>query len=175
MNVTVYLGSTFGNDDKYAQKTYELGALIAKKGHSLVYGGSKEGLMGILADAALENGAEVTGVEPEFFIEQAVQHEGITELIVVETMAERKSIMMNMGDVFIAFPGGVGTLEEIAEILSMMKLDKVEGSAVFYNLDGFYEPMRMMLEKMVSEGFLSENELGKVMFFDTIDEIAEIL
>ena len=116
MNITVYLGANEGNDPSIAKSARELGAWIGKSGNNLVYGGSKVGLMGILAESALDAGAQVTGVEPQFFIDQAVQLDTITRLIVTDTMAERKAKMIELGDAFIAFPGGSGTLEEVSDV-----------------------------------------------------------
>ena len=117
MNITVYLGANEGNDPSIAEAARELGAWIGESGNNLVYGGSKVGLMGILAESALDAGAQVTGVEPQFFIDQAVQLDTITRLIVTDTMAERKAKMIELGDAFIAFPGGSGTLEEVSEVM----------------------------------------------------------
>ena len=111
MNIVVYLGARTGKNPLFREKARELGAWIAGQGHRLVYGGSAIGLMGELADAALSAGGEVTGVEPRFFVDAVLQHQGVQDLIVVETMQERKQKMISLGDAFIAFPGGTGTLE----------------------------------------------------------------
>ena len=111
MNITVYLGAFEGNDPALAEAVRELGTWIGRSGNALVYGGSKSGLMGVIADSVLEAGGEVTGVEPQFFIDEEVQHEGLTKLIITKDMAERKAKMIELGDAFIAFPGGTGTLE----------------------------------------------------------------
>ena len=118
MNITVYLGASAGNDPAFLPAVQELGNWIGANGHALVYGGSKSGLMGALADSVLEAGGHVTGVEPSFFIEAEFQHDGIDDLIVTSDMAERKAKMIELGDAFIAFPGGTGTLEEIDEVKS---------------------------------------------------------
>ena len=175
MNVTVYLGSSFGNRKTYRSHVAQLGKIIGGLGHNLVYGGSREGLMGLLADAALEAGGRVTGVEPRFFLDQAVQHEGIHELIAVETMAERRVRMMELGDVFIAFPGGAGTLDEASEVICMLKLGKISGSIIFYNLDGYYDPMKMMLDNMVKEGFMFESDLENILFFNDMRQVRKFL
>ena len=114
MNITVYLGANAGNDPALAEAVRELGSWIGANGHRLVYGGSRSGLMGQLAQSALDAGGTVTGVEPQFFVQQELQHDGLTELIVTKDMTERKTKMIELGDAFIAFPGGTGTLEEIA-------------------------------------------------------------
>ena len=122
MNITVYCGSNFGDNPHFEEAAHDLGAWIARAGHTLVYGGSSVGLMGAVSRAAIEGGAPVIGVEPEFFIEAGVAQHDLTELIVVETMGERKSKMIELGDAFVALPGGVGTLEEISEIFTRVRL-----------------------------------------------------
>lgn len=118
MNITVYLGANKGIDDTFSIAVRELGKWIGANGHTLIYGGSKTGLMGELAESVLMEGGRVTGVEPQFFVEAEVQYDEITELIVTKDMTERKTKMIELGDAFIAFPGGTGTLEEITEVMS---------------------------------------------------------
>ena len=117
MHITVYLGASRGNDPALERAVRELGRWIGTSGNALVYGGSKTGLMGCLARSVLEAGGQVTGVEPQFFIDAGFLHDGLTELIVTKTMSERKAKMIELGEAFIAFPGGTGTLEEISEIM----------------------------------------------------------
>ena len=117
MNITVYLGANEGNDPALHKAVTELGAWIGQSGNTLVYGGSKSGLMGALADSVLNAGGRAIGVEPQFFVEKELQHDGLTQLIVTKDMSERKNKMIELGDAFIAFPGGTGTLEEITDIL----------------------------------------------------------
>ena len=137
MNITVYLGANEGNDPCLRKAVEELGAWIGNSGHTLIYGGSKSGLMGILADSVLRAGGEVTGVEPQFFIENELQHEGLTQLIVTKDMSERKNKMIALGETFIAFPGGTGTLEEIAEVMSKVSLKQLNAPCILYNLNGY--------------------------------------
>lgn len=115
MNITVYLGANEGNDPSLRKAVQELGTWIGASGNALVYGGSKTGLMGEIAKSVLDAGGNVTGVEPQFFMDEGFQYDGLTELIVTKDMSERKNKMIELGDAFIAFPGGTGTLEEIAE------------------------------------------------------------
>ena len=125
MNITVYLGANEGNDPALREAVQELGTWIGSSGNALVYGGSRSGLMGAIADSVLRSGGEVTGVEPRCFIESEFQHDGLTELIVTEDMAERKRKMIELGDAFIAFPGGTGTLEEVSEVVSKICLNQL--------------------------------------------------
>jgi uncharacterized protein (TIGR00730 family) len=131
--------------------------------------------MGELAEAVLVAGGEVIGVEPEFFVNSCLQHDGITELIVTDTMAERKTKMIELGDVYIAFPGGTGTLEEISEVMSQVRLGHNENPCIILNLDGYYEPLRVMLDRMVQEGFLDRESRKKFLFAADTEEIGRML
>ena len=157
MNITVYLGASAGNDPALQAAVVELGHYIGRSGHALVYGGSKSGLMGALARAALDAGAFVTGVEPSFFIDQMLQYEDLSRLIITETMAERKAKMIELGDAFIAFPGGTGTLEEISEVMSKVSLKQLDAPCIFYNLNGYYEALKAQLRHMRDMGLSSES------------------
>ena len=160
-----------GNDPKYLREVIRLGSWIGRSGHRLIYGGSRIGLMGELAEAVLQAGGEVIGVEPGFFVDSCLQHDGINELIVTDTMAERKAIMIERGDAYIAFPGGTGTLEEIAEVMSQIRLGHNDRPCFILNLDGFYDPLKVMLDRMVSEGFLDTDSRSRFLFADDTDEI----
>lgn len=156
----------------YEFEAKALGKWIGENGHKLVYGGSKIGLMGVLADSVLEHGGEVIGVETAFFLEQKMQHDNLTELIVTESMAERREKMIELGDAFIAFPGGTGTLEEISDVISQKKQGRTEKPAAILNIEGFYDPLKAMLKKMVEEGFLNERDLRKVVFSKNVESAA---
>ena len=172
MNITVYLGSSTGNDPAYAQAARELGTWIGSNGHRLVYGGSQVGLMGMLADAVLEAGGQVTGVEPRFMIEVELQHDSIDELIMVETMAERMTKMIELGDAFVALPGGVGTLEEISEVASRIRLNLTQAPCVFCNVKGYYDDFIRYLDRMCDDGFIRPHEREAIVFANSIDEVA---
>ena len=175
MNITVYLGSASGNHPKYRHEVIKLGTWIGKAGHRLIYGGSRIGLMGELAEAALQAGGEVIGIEPGFFVNSCLQHEGITKLIVTETMAERKAGLIEHGDAYIAFPGGTGTLEEISEVMSQIRLGHNDRPCIIMNLDGYYDPLRELLDHMVREGFLDEDSRNSFLFLPDIESIADVL
>ena len=175
MNIVVYLGARTGKNPLFREKARELGAWIAGQGHRLVYGGSAIGLMGALADAALSNGGEVTGVEPRFFVDAVLQHQGVQDLIVVETMQERKQKMISLGDAFIAFPGGTGTLEEISEIISMTCLGLTDKPCIIYNINGYYNILADYLDQMVAEGFMTPENLGKIFFAEGTADLESIL
>ena len=175
MNITVYLGASFGNDPMFQQKTQELGFWIAQNGHKLIYGGSECGLMGVIAKAVMESGGEAIGVEPRFFVNEETQYDGLTELIVTEDMTERKAKMIELGDAFIAMPGGTGTLEEIAEVMSKVSLRHINAPCIFYNINGFYDSMKALLERMTAVGLSSEHKQQGIYFVTSLDEIKEII
>jgi len=175
MNITVYLGANKGNDDKLRIAIEELGAFIGRRGDTLVYGGSRTGLMGILADSVLEAGGQVIGVEPQMFVDSELQHDAITKLIVTKGMPERKAKMIELGDAFIAFPGGTGTLEEISEIMSLVSLNLIDSPCILYNLDGYYDGLKELLNKMISYGLSSEDRQKGIKFASDISEIEEML
>ena len=175
MHITVYLGASCGTDPHLAQAVRELGAWIGAAGHTLVYGGSKTGLMGLLAQSALAQGGSVIGVEPECFMAQELQYDGLTQLIVTRSMAERKAKMIQLGDAFIAFPGGTGTLEEISEVMSRVALHKLVAPCILYNLDGYYEGLRAQLTHMVKMGLCTPEKLENIHFAADLAEIKTIL
>lgn len=175
MNITVYLGASVGNDPAFLPAVRELGTWIGSNGHALVYGGSKSGLMGALADSVLNAGGHVTGVEPSFFIEAEFQHDGIDDLIVTSDMAERKAKMIELGDAFIAFPGGTGTLEEISEIMSKVSLKQLAAPCILYNLNGYYDHLKALLAHMIDMGLSTPERQEGIYFADNLDEIRTIL
>ncbi len=164
VNITVYLGANKGIDNTLTTAVRELGTWIGKNGNMLVYGGSKTGLMGELAESVLMAGGKVTGVEPQFFVDAEVQYDDITELIVTKDMTERKTKMIELGDAFIAFPGGTGTLEEITEVMSKLSLNQLDAPCIFYNLNGYYDSMKELLSHMIKMG-LSTKERQKDIYF----------
>ena len=159
MNITVYLGSGSGNDPNFNSAATELGKWIGENGHTLIYGGSKCGLMGDLAESVLMSGGKVIGVEPQFFIDMGFDYDAITQLIVTKDMSERKAKMIELGDAFIAFPGGTGTLEEISEVMSKVVLRHLSAPCIVYNLNGYYDDQRRLLQKMVNTGLAIEERL----------------
>ena len=131
--------------------------------------------MGVLATSALDAGGEVIGVEPTYFMELDHQLDTLTELIVTDTMAERKAKMIELGDAFIAFPGGTGTLEEIAEVMSQVSLKQLDAPCIFYNLNGYYNHMKAFLQTMKDEGLSSDERQKGIHFADTLEDIQKIL
>ncbi|MBQ9063873.1 MAG: TIGR00730 family Rossman fold protein [Blautia sp.] len=173
MNITVYLGARDPGDQRLASAVRELGSWIGSNGHRLIYGGSKCGLMGELAESVLMAGGRVTGVEPQFFIDAGFEYNEITELIVTKDMSERKAKMIELGDAFIAFPGGTGTLEEISEVISKICLSHLKAPCIVYNLYGYYEGLKNLLSHMVGMKLASGEMLDKVIFAGSLEEIKD--
>lgn len=160
--VAVFCGSSLGASPSYAEAARLTGRTLAEWGIDVVYGGGHVGLMGIVADAALEAGGRVVGVIPRQLDERELTHRGLSELHVVESMHERKQVMADLADAFIALPGGAGTLEEIAEQWTWAQLTIHSKPCGFLNVNGFWHPMQMMLDTMVTEGFVRAEQAGIV-------------
>lgn len=175
MRITVYLGASEGSDPSLGQAVRELGRWIGQTGHTLVYGGSRTGLMGQLAHSALAAGAPVIGVETRFFVEEGVHCEELTRLIVAETMAERRTRMIELGEAFIAFPGGTGTLEEIAEVMCASAMGRLKAPVVLYDLNGYYQDLRRQLQKMVDMGLSDRARQAGIHFAGSLEEMAALL
>lgn len=175
MNIAVYCGSSPEATPCFIEAARELGEWIGSHGHRLVYGGSSIGLMGAVSRAALDAGGEVVGVEPGFFIEAGVAQHDLTELIVVDTMTERKAKMIELADVFVALPGGVGTLEEISEVMSRLRLGMEAGPCYLLNLRGFYDGLLTLVDAMVNAAFLDEPDREQMLFPASVAELTESL
>lgn len=175
MNITVYLGAKEGNDPSLRSAARELGTWIGGNGHTLIYGGSKCGLMGELAESTLMAGGKVIGVEPQFFIDMGFDYDAITQLIVTKNMSERKAKMIELGEAFIAFPGGTGTLEEISEIMSMTALGHLDAPCIIYNRNGYYDSLKELLRHMVRAGLAEEENLQGICFAEDLSAIVRIL
>ncbi len=175
MNICVYGASSNTIDNSYIEQTEYLGRQMAKRGHSLVYGAGANGLMGAVARGAHEEHGKIIGVTPSFFNVDGILYENITELITTETMRERKQIMENRADAFIMTPGGIGTLEEFFEILTLKQLGRHGKAIVVYNQNGFFEPLLTMMSETAVKGFMTDatNEIYTVM--DDADAILDYL
>jgi uncharacterized protein (TIGR00730 family) len=171
MKICVFCGSSSGHDPEYAGGAAAAGRSIALSGAGLVYGGGRVGLMGVVADAALSAGGEVVGVMPRALVEREIAHRSLSQLLVVETMHERKTTMSAMADAFLALPGGAGTLEEIFEQWTWGQLGIHGKPCAFLNIKGYFEPIRTMVERMVADGFLQPQFAGMLAFSESIDEI----
>jgi len=152
--VCVFCGSNSGSDPVYVEAARDLGRFFAREGIGLVYGGGSVGLMGEMADAVLSSGGEVIGVIPHALWAREVGHRGLTDIRIVDTMHERKAMMADLADAFIALPGGLGTLEEIFEIWTWAQLGLHAKPVGFLDVNGFYAPLMQFLDRAVRERFL---------------------
>ena len=153
-SICVFCGSSSGSNPLYTQKAIALGKLFAQKNISLVYGGSNVGLMREIADTMLEAGGKVIGVMPHTLIDREVAHKGLTEFHVVSTMAERKALMEELSDAFVAMPGGVGTLDEIFEMMGWNQLEIINKPVALYNVLGYYDQLLAFLDHSVDQRFV---------------------
>jgi len=171
--VTVFCGSSSGSDKIFEEQAYLLGKMLAENKIDLVYGGAKVGLMGAVANGVLQNGGKVIGVLPNFLSVKEIAHEELTELILVETMHERKTKMNELSDGVIALPGGFGTLEELFEMVTWAQLGLHKKPVAILNTNGFYNSLIEMIQKMVVEGFLKEVNQQMLLTSDNISGVLE--
>lgn len=153
-SVCVYCGANSGNAPVFVQQAEALGREIASAGLRLVYGGGSVGLMGTIADAVLQNGGAVTGIIPKFLADREVMHKGVTDLVITADMHERKRLMFEKSDSFVALPGGIGTLEELVEMLTWAQLGRHKKPVLIANFDGYWQSLLEMMDMMRRSGFL---------------------
>lgn len=170
-NVCVFCGASFGADKKYLDSVTKAAKAMIENNLGLVYGGGKVGLMGEIADFMLANGGKVVGVIPEFMVEKGLAHKSLTELITVKSMHERKYIMQEKADAFIALPGGLGTLEEIFEAITWGQLSLHKKPCAFYNIHGYYDLVTVFLDHAAKEGFIDKESRGMIVIEDDINSI----
>ncbi|MGZ4161309.1 MAG: LOG family protein [Neobacillus sp.] len=156
-SICIFAGSNFGNDLEYVKKARELGRIMAEKGFSIVYGGSKYGLMGAIANEVLSHGGEVVGIMPRGLIKGENVHSQLTKLIEVDTMHERKAKMSELADGYIALPGGLGTFEELFEVLCWGQIGIHQKPIGVLNVNGYYDPLLNLISHSIQKGFTSEN------------------
>jgi len=169
----VFCGSRAGFDGGYARSAQGLGRAVAGRGLRLVYGGGRVGLMGLVADAALEADGEVVGVMPRMLVDREISHSGLTELHVVGSMHERKALMNDLSDGFVALPGGFGTLEELFEVLTWGQLGLHAKPCGFLDDSGYYAPLLGFFDRMVGEGFLKGEHRDRVLFATDPEELLD--
>lgn len=174
-SITVFCGSSFGSDDIYKEQATLLGQTLAKQNIQLVYGGSNTGLMKAVADGALNAGGKVIGVLPHFLQSKEIAHKQLTELILVETMHERKTKMNDLCDGVIVLPGGYGTLEEFFEMITWAQLGLHKKPIAVLNIDGFYNDLIKLVQTMVDKGFLKQVNRDMLLINDNIDELLEMM
>ncbi|MEW9572467.1 TIGR00730 family Rossman fold protein [Rhodanobacter sp. Si-c] len=167
-SLCVYCGSSSGMHPEYAEQARAFGIEMARRGIALVYGGGNVGLMGIVADAVLAGGGKVVGVIPRQLVEREVAHKGLSELVVVDTMHQRKTRMYELSDAFVALPGGFGTMDEMFEMLTWAQLGLHRHPCAFLDVRGYYRDLRTMMDHMVAEGFVQSGQRGSLWFGESI-------
>lgn len=170
-SLAVFCGSSAGHDPVYAQTARHVGRTLAERGITVVYGGGRAGLMGALADAALEAGGDVVGVIPHALHERELTHTGVSRLHVVDSMHERKTVMADAAEAFLALPGGVGTIEEITEQWTWAQLSIHAKPCGFLDVADYWAPMRAMTDRMVDAGFLRASQRDIAAFDDDLDRL----
>ena len=173
--VCVFCGSREGSCSSYLEAARSMGEALARRGIGLVYGGGRVGLMGALADAALEVGGEVVGVIPEALVSKEIGHADLTKLHVVVSMHERKKLMADLSDGFVTLPGGYGTLEEFFEVLSWAKLSIHEKPCALLDVDANYEPLSTLFDRMVGEGFVHQEHRSLVLMEQDPDTLLDLM
>ena len=174
-SVCVFCGSRVGDNPAYALAASRLGTLLASKNIQLVYGAGNIGLMGLVADACLAANGKVVGVIPTKLVEKEVAHKGLTELIVVESMHERKALMATKSDAFVALPGGFGTCDELFEILTWAQLGIHHKPIGILNTDGFFNPLLAWIDQMIDQGFVKQRFKELLLVAEKPDELMELV
>ena len=175
MNIAVYCAASKSNCTAFDTKKEELGKWMAKHNHTLVYGGGNTGLMGVVATAVMNEGGEVIGVMPQFFVDREIAKQDITKLHIVDTMSQRKNQIIALSEVYIALPGGPGTLEEISEVVSWVRVGQTNGICIFYNMEGYYDHLEAFFDIMVEKNLLSKEDRRQIHFAKTLAEIEELI
>jgi uncharacterized protein (TIGR00730 family) len=174
-SIAVFCGSREGYSEVYREAAYAVGAFLADAGIGVVYGGGKIGLMGALADGVLQNNGQITGVIPSFLQTKEVAHDGLSDMIITNTMHERKVKMYELCDAVIVLPGGWGTMDEMFEMLTWGQLGLHQKPIGLFNVNGYYESLKVLVNSMVQEGFLDEQLASMLLSGDTIDELLELM
>ena len=178
MNITVYCGAAEGMDPEFIERARELGAWMASKGHTLVYGAGNSGMMGAVSDALIEGGGEAIGVTPRFFILAEETRDDLAEVVISDDMSTRRNWMIENGDAFIALPGGMGTLDEITEVMTYKRLGllgKVNKPVMVYNVNGYYDRFFSFLDDMMDQGFCRQLDRDNVIEVTCLEDIVRAL
>lgn len=173
--ICVYCGSSRGEDSVYAKAAEALGREIACNNNTLVYGGAKIGLMGILADTVLAEGGSVIGVMPNYLADLEIAHDGLSELFLCQDMHARKKKMSELSDGFIAMPGGLGTLEEFFEIWTWAQLGIHSKPIGIFNVDSYFDPMIFFIEKAISAGFIKPGHTSSLIIEDQAENLVKLV
>lgn len=174
-SVCVYCGSSSRVSDVYKEGAILLGQLLAGEKWNIVYGGGRVGLMGLVADAALEKGTKVIGIIPEHIQDREVQHKGLSELHVVDSMHIRKQMMVDKSDAFVVLAGGLGTLDELFELLTWKQLGLHDKPIVIVNIDGYWASLIKAIDNIADAGFMRPEDKGLFVVVDTVEDVPEAL
>lgn len=175
MKVAVYCGSQEGKRPIYMETAAKLGAVLATEGHAIVYGGSKIGLMGAMANEAIKGEAYVIGVMPEHLSKQELAHTQLSEIHVVESMHVRKKMMADLADAYVAMPGGCGTLDEYFEVFTWAQIGLHNKPVILLNIDGYYDALLQHFERMIADGFVREEQRHILKVANDIEQLIELL
>lgn len=178
MNITVYCGAAEGQDPEFIARARELGAWMAAKGHTLIYGAGNSGMMGAVSDALIEGGGEAIGVTPRFFILAEETRDDLTEVVISDDMSTRRNWMIENGDAYIALPGGMGTLDEITEVMTYKRLGllgKVNKPVMIYNVNGYYDRFFSFLDDMRDQSFCRQLDRDNVIEVKCLEDIIRAL
>lgn len=173
--ICVFCGSSLGNNAEYSEAAVALGGLLARRHIALIYGGGNVGLMGVIANAVLDAGGEVIGVIPHSLAQREIEHRGLTQLHVVDSMHTRKAMMAELADAFIAMPGGVGTFEEFFEAVTWTQLGVHRKPCGLLNVAGFYTPLAAFIDQAVSEGFIKPIHRQSIVVDDNAERLLDAL
>lgn len=174
-SVCVYCGSSNATAQVYKDTAQQMGALLAKAGMTLVYGGGRTGLMGLAADAAMDSGGKVVGIIPRFISAREVMHDNLTELHLVDNMHQRKMMMAERSDAFVVLPGGFGTLDEFFEILTWKQLQLHDKPIILVNVENYWTPLLGMVDRMVETGFVRPGHREYILLADAVPDVLGIL
>jgi len=174
-SICVFCGSSSGLNEMYKTQTRMFGQLISRNNLTMVYGGGKVGLMGILADAVVESGGKSIGVIPQSIVDLEIAHDKLTELFIVDSMSERKIKMTELSDAFVALPGGFGTLDELAEVLTYNQLRIIDKPVGLLNVNGYFDHLIQFFDQTVKERFVREEHRNNIFISDSPDKLLEML
>ena len=175
MKIAVYLSSEMGKLEAYRRETEAIAEWIAEEGHELIYGGTVNGLMGVLSETAYKKGVSITGVVPEYEKISTRIFPNLTNCIRCKDMAERKNQMMELADAFIALPGGPGTLDELSDILCLMRVGAMKKPMVLLDVEGFYQPLKAFFDGMLENGFADEKDFSRVCIAGDMEQLKKYL
>ncbi len=174
-NITIFCGSKLGKNPLYQSQTVALATLLGQHHKHIIYGGGNSGLMGVVANTVLQHGGTVTGIIPTFLNSQERQHQGLTNLIVTDTMHQRKTILFEKSDAAIILPGGFGTLDELFELVTWNQLELHLIKVFIFNIDGFYTPLQQHIEMMYNQEFLYNKPSEGITYLNTASDILPFL